>query len=268
MGGVIRVRDVVRAMEQIAPPALALAGDPAGLHAGDPEAPADRVLVCLDASLATLAQAEKGRYRMLVAHHPRFYRGLSTLAASHPDGRRAAAIAKSGLAVYSAHTSLDMAAGGVNDCLARAAGLVGAEVVKPEIREKLLKLTVFVPVSHIEAVRTAVCTAGAGCIGKYSDCTFRVRGVGTFRCGDDAKPFQGQPGSFEEADEYRLETVLGEFSAQAVVTAMLAAHPYEEVAYDLHPLFGQAKIYGFGRVGELPAPETLDKLAVRLAGEV
>ncbi|MDR1533643.1 MAG: Nif3-like dinuclear metal center hexameric protein [Planctomycetota bacterium] len=265
MGGIVRVGEVVEAMEGIAPPALALAGDGAGLQAGDPGAKVGRILVCLDASLPALARAGGMGAQMLVSHHPRFYRGLDSLAGDRPAGRRAAALAASGLAVYSAHTSLDLAEGGVNDCLARAAGLEGAGVIKPEKRERLVKLAVFVPAERVEEVRAAVCRAGAGAIGKYSECTFRTRGTGTFRCGPETKPFQGRPGSFEEADEYRLETVFGEFSAPRVVAAMLAAHPYEEVAYDLYPLRGTARVYGFGRAGSLPGPEPLAKLAARLA---
>ena len=268
MGDSIRVRDVVAAMERIAPPGLALAGDPAGLHAGDPEAPIQSILVSLDASYDALRRAERQRRRMLVVHHPLFYRGLNGLVKSDPAGRLAAAIAGSGLAVYSAHTCLDLAEGGVNDCLARTAGLGETAVVKPEKRERLLKLAVFTPLSCVETVRKALCSAGAGHIGRYSDCTFRVRGTGTFRCGPGTKPFQGRPGSFEEADEYRLETVFGEFSADRAIAAMLAAHPYEEVAYDLYPLLGQARIYGFGRIGELPDPEFLAPLAGRLARAV
>ncbi|MDR2391268.1 MAG: Nif3-like dinuclear metal center hexameric protein [Planctomycetota bacterium] len=268
MGGLIRVRDVVAAMERIAPPGLALSGDPAGLHAGDLETPVRRILVSLDASYDALRRAKRDRCGMLVVHHPLFYRGLKSLAENDPAGRLATTVARSGFAVYSAHTCLDLAEGGVNDCLARTAGLAETTIMQPIKGEKLLKLAVFTPVSSIEKVRRALCSAGAGHIGRYSDCTFRVRGTGTFRCGSGTKPFQGRPGSFEEADEYRLETVFGEFSADRVIDAMLAAHPYEEVAYDLYPLQGQARTYGFGRVGELSEPEFLAPLAGRLARTV
>lgn len=261
----IRVQDVIDAMAAIAPPALALDGDPIGLHAGDRRAAVKRITLALDASLAAVEAAVKNRSQMLVVHHPRFYRGLSTLAEDDASGRRAAAIVRSGLAVFSAHTNLDMAAGGTNDLLAEAAGLREARIVKVEKSEPLIKLAVFVPSDHLDKVLRAVCAAGAGAIGNYSDCTFRTRGTGTFRCGEGTTPFIGKPGSYEEADEYRLETVFGEHVRERVVAAMLAAHPYEEVAYDLYPLLGQARRYGFGRVGELARPEKLAAFARRLA---
>lgn len=259
------VKDVMDVMEAIAPSALALDGDPIGLHAGDQAGGVRRILLALDASLASIGEAAAFGADMLVVHHPRFYRGLSTVAVTDPSGRRAAAMIRAGLAVFSAHTNLDMADGGVNDTLADLAGLKEADIVKPEKSERLLKLAVFVPETHIEAVLKAVCGAGAGHIGKYSDCTFRVRGTGTFKGADDTKPFLGKPGILEEADEYRLETVFGEFDAPRVIAAMLRAHPYEEVAYDLYPLLGQVRRYGFGRVGDLAKKESLAGLAARMA---
>lgn len=260
-----KVKDVIAAMEAIAPPWLAVDGDPIGLHVGSPERPVRRVAVSLDASLAAMAAAVKARADMLVVHHPRFYRGLITLAETDPAGGRAAALARSGLAVYSAHTNLDMAPGGTNDLLAEAAGLQNPSLIVPEREERLLKLAVFVPAAHAERVRRAVCAAGAGAIGNYSDCTFRVRGTGTFRCGEGTKPFQGRAGSFEEADEYRLETVFPETLKGRVIAAMLKAHPYEEAAYDIYPMVGLGKRFGFGRLGELRDTETLSALAARMA---
>ncbi|MCC8180056.1 MAG: Nif3-like dinuclear metal center hexameric protein [Planctomycetes bacterium] len=261
----LTVRDVIAALERIAPPALALDWDPAGLAFGNPDAEVATVLVSLDATLAAAAEAKNAGAHMLVTHHPRIFHPLKTLAATDPDGNRAAELAATGLAVYSAHTSWDLAEGGTNDCLAALAGLVDPLPLAAAKTEKLVKLAVFVPIASVDQVREAVCKAGAGAIGNYSDCTFRAAGTGTFRCGRDTNPHIGRPGSFEEVAEERLETVVGEFSLPAVVDAMLAAHPYEEPAYDLYPLLQPAKRYGIGRVGRLAKPETVRDLAARLA---
>lgn len=259
------VKDVISAMERIAPPALAVSGDPIGLHSGKRSSKVTKIAVSMDASLKAIEAAARKKAEMLVVHHPRFYKGLSTLADHDPSGRRACAIIHSGLAVYSAHTNLDIAPGGVNDVLAGLVGIREPRALKVEYRERLLKLAVFVPATHIDKVRAAVCDQGAGAIGEYSDCTFRVRGTGTFRGGKDTKPFLGKPGILEEADEFRLETVFGEFSADRILAAMLRAHPYEEVAYDLYPLTGWADVFGIGRVGSLQKAETLSALARRIA---
>jgi hypothetical protein len=169
------------------------------------------------------------------------------------------------MAVYSAHTNLDAAPGGTNDRLAEAAGLVDARVIVPVVEERLLKLAVFVPASHVEAVRQALDDAGAGAIGNYSGCTFRSPGVGTFRCGPNTRPVRGRPGSFEEAEEYRLETVFGEGLREVVIGAMLSAHPYEEVAYDIYELKNKGRIYGLGLAGKLGDGQTTGTLAAKLA---
>lgn len=261
------VFDVMAAMRTVAPEKFAVPGDREriGLHCGDGAKKVAKVALALDASLGAVEEAREWGADMLVVHHPRFYGGIRTLTEDDPAGQRAVAIVKSGMAVYSAHTNLDVAEGGVNDQLALAMGLKNCEILVPTVEERLLKLVVFVPTSHEEKVRGALDKAGAGAIGKYSGCTFRSQGTGTFRCGPGTKPFQGKPGTFEEAEEYRLETVFGEFSEHAVLRAMLDAHPYEEVAYDVYPVRGKGKVYGFGRCGLLPKGERLSELAARAA---
>ena len=261
----LTIQNIIDAMERIAPPALALDGDPIGLHAGRPSKRASRAILALDASLTAIKKAFTRRADILIVHHPRFFKGLTTLSEHDPSGRRASAIARSGLAVYSAHTNLDIAPGGVNDALAATVGIVKPAVLKPERKERLLKLAVFVPASHIDKVREAVCTAGAGAIGDYSDCTFSAQGIGTFRGGAATNPFIGKPGILEATQEFRLETVFGENLASKVLSAMRRVHPYEEVAYDLYQVEGHVEVFGLGRIGSLESAETLSHLANRLA---
>lgn len=261
------VRDVIAAMEHIAPPALAMDGDREriGLHAGNPEAKVTKVALALDASLPALEAAKKMKAQMLVVHHPRFWVRIQNLVDSDLSGRRGIEMIRSGIAVYSAHTNLDSAPGGTNDLLARAAGMALPDIVEPVYRERLLKLTVFVPAGHEKKMVTALDKAGAGAIGNYSGCTFRGKGVGTFRCGEETKPFLGHPGSWEEVDELRIETIFGELARDKITAAMLAAHPYEEPAYDIVPIMGRGKVFGLGRVGDLERAENVRELAERMA---
>lgn len=104
-------------------------------------------------------------------------------------------------------------------------------------KPKSYKLVVFVPQSHIEAVRIAICNAGAGKIGsKYDNCTFMSSGIGTFRPLKGAKPHLGKIGTVERVGEARLETIVPAPKLKKVITAMKKAHPYEEVAYDVYQL--------------------------------
>lgn len=101
----------------------------------------------------------------------------------------------------------------------------------------LFKLVVFVPRSHLEKVRKAVCAAGAGKIGrKYDNCTFYTFGTGTFRPLKGAKPYLGKHGKLENVSEARLETIVPKKDIKKVIAAMKKAHPYEEPAYDIYPI--------------------------------
>jgi hypothetical protein len=98
------------------------------------------------------------------------------------------------------------------------------------------KLVWFVPEEALDATRDAVFAAGAGRIGDYERCSWYTAGTGTFKGGDDTEPVIGEPGREERAPELRVETVVPGERVESVVAALVAAHPYEEVAYDLYPL--------------------------------
>jgi dinuclear metal center YbgI/SA1388 family protein len=170
-------------------------------------------------------------------------------------------ILNNGLTVYSAHTNLDIANGGVNTALARAIGLTELAVMKPMGWEKYVKLVVFVPEGYIGAVHQAVSAAGAGWIGNYSHCAFRGEGTGMFKPLEGANPFIGGAGELSFAEESRLETIVPHEKLTMVLQAMLQAHPYEEVAYDLYPLENRGPAYGLGIVGQLSEPLTFRELA-------
>ena len=154
---------------------------------------------------------------------------------------------------------------GVNQLLAETIGLtdIGPLVLRTGAghRESLYKLVVFVPLTHINEGGEAVSRAGAGFIGKYSDCTFRATGIGTFKHGEDTDPFIGQIGQLEEVEEVRLETICPQHLLKGILDAMLEAHPYEEVAYDLYKLENQGTLFSPGRKGKLQQAIPLGQLA-------
>ena len=100
----------------------------------------------------------------------------------------------------------------------------------------MYKLVWFVPEDALDATREAVFAAGAGRIGDYERCSWYTPGTGTFLAGRGAEPAIGEVGREERIAELRVETVVPAGSAAAIVRALVAAHPYEEVAYELYPL--------------------------------
>jgi dinuclear metal center YbgI/SA1388 family protein len=280
---------VIDWLEEWAPPMLAEDGDHIGLQVGSRETEITKALVTLDVTPEVIAEAVTEGAQLIVSHHPLIRDSLPSLDYDSWPAALVVRLVENGIHVYAAHTNLDAAAGGVNDLLAERLGLTGVRVMRPALQETLCKLVVFVPRGHEDEVRQAICRAGAGrvpstgCSGdgrcNYDECTFQCDGTGTFRPLPGADPFLGQVGELERADESRLETVVPESKLEAVIAAMLAAHPYEEAAYDLYRLRDRASsASGLGRVGLLPEPLTLrafaeqvrDALglqALRLAGD-
>ncbi|MEW5954574.1 MAG: Nif3-like dinuclear metal center hexameric protein [Bacillota bacterium] len=263
---------VAALVDELAPPELAADWDNVGWQLGDPGSGVGRVMVALDVTPEVCAEARDRGVGLIVCHHPLLFKSVKSIRTDQPGGALLAELIRSNIAVYTAHTNLDAANGGVNDVLARRLGLTGLQVLKPGPGESYLKLVVFVPVEHTDAVREAVGRAGAGWIGNYSDCAFQLRGTGTFRPREGANPYLGRQGQLEMVEEMRLETIVRARDVSSVVRAMLAAHPYEEAAYDLYPLKNQGPSQGFGRVGksagEMPLADYVQfvKAGLNLAG--
>jgi hypothetical protein len=95
------------------------------------------------------------------------------------------------------------------------------------------KLVVFVPETHLEAVKTALFDAGAGRLGDYEHCAWQTLGQGQFRPGADANPYLGKAGALEQVSEYRVEMVCDDSCLTDAVVALRQAHPYEEPAFDI-----------------------------------
>lgn len=260
MQAVMGVKDIVNAIEQIAPSSLAEGWDNCGLQVGDPDGSANRILVALTPLPEVFDEAEDVGADFLLFHHPLIFKELKSVDTGSYPGNLVARTISSDMIVYAAHTSYDAAPDGVSAALAGALGLAGRlDVVVP--RGALRKLVVFVPEDHVEAVADALSGSGAGIIGGYTHCTFRIPGTGTFLPGEGTDPYSGKPGRLERAGEIRLETIVPAHDASQAVAAAKEAHPYEEVAFDVYPVEGSPAGCGYGRVGRLPGPLASRELA-------
>ncbi len=261
----VRLAEVCLALEWIAPLRLALDTDNVGLLAGDESAPVKRVLLCIDLTAAVVDEAIRRKVDLVMAYHPPIYRPITRLH-GHGIGTDAHVFRciAAGIAVYSTHTALDAAEGGTNDVLAGLCGIKNAqpiEYVQPG--PPRCKVVVFVPAEAADQVAGAMFAAGAGHIGDYEMCSFRLSGEGTFRGSESTSPTIGQAGKFERMAELRIESITPKAAVPAVVEAIRRSHPYEEPASDVYPLEPEP-VRGMGRYGDLPRPTTLGALARRL----
>ncbi|MGN7940733.1 Nif3-like dinuclear metal center hexameric protein [Virgibacillus sp. 6R] len=253
--------EVIQLFEQFSPKSYALEGDKIGLQIGKLNKPIQHVMITLDVVEEVIDEAIEKKVDLLIAHHPPIFRPLKKLTTDTTYGRMIEKCIKHDIAVYVAHTNLDVAFGGVNDLLADALQLHNTEVLIPTYEDKLKKLVVYVPVTHEEQVRKAIGDAGAGHLGNYSHCTFKTIGNGSFLPEEGALPFIGKLGEIEVVEEARIETVIPASIEKKVIQAMLKAHPYEEVAYDIYSLEQQGTQLGLGRIGYLEDELTLKEFA-------
>lgn len=256
----MKLSDLLSYLQQLAPFDLAADWDNVGLLLGNTDAAVERVLTCLTVTPPVVNEAVERRAQLIVTHHPVLFRPTQRLTNANTEGRMLWTLAGAGIAVYSAHTAYDNCAGGINDQLAARLQLTNVAPLQ-RTEERQCKVVVFVPDKDLTRVSDALFGEGAGKIGQYNECSFRIAGTGTFFGTESTNPTVGQKGRREDVSEWRLEVVCPEQRVGAVVAAMRRAHSYEEPAYDVYPLRPGPGRNGVGRVGRLPQPTALGELA-------
>ena len=248
----MKVSTLVDFFDRLYPFALAEDWDNVGLIVGDSKAEVTGVSFCLDVTHDVLDEAIEAGCNVIVTHHPVIFRSIKRLNSAELQGGLVAKAFQNGVSLIALHTNLDSAIGGLNDTLCELLGLHDVKPLVDSGRERFYKLVVFVPADHADKVREAMCALGAGVIGDYEECSFSTAGEGSFR-GIEGRtnPFTGTPGELEKTAELKLEVMLRRELAGRVIGAMVSAHPYEEVAYDLIPLHNKEAGTGLARIGKL-----------------
>jgi dinuclear metal center YbgI/SA1388 family protein len=261
---VLTLGDVVGLLHSWYPPETAEEWDAVGLAAGDPGAEVRRIQLAVDPVLATATEAAAWDADLLLTHHPLFLRGVHGVAETTAKGRTLATLTRAGCGLLTAHTNADRGQHGVSDAMAKAMGLRDVRPMRPS-GQAFDKLVVFAPVGDAEAVRAALAAAGAGQVGDYDTVSYSVAGEGRFRPLEGAHPTVGTVGELELTDELRIEALLPRARRTEVVRAVLAAHSYEEVAYDVVELADPGTaLTGVGRIGDVDET-TLGEYADRVA---
>ncbi|MDO0976103.1 Nif3-like dinuclear metal center hexameric protein [Mycolicibacterium frederiksbergense] len=259
----VSLAEVMDVLDAAYPPALAHDWDSVGLVAGDPTEPVTSVTVAVDATDAVVAEVPEGG--LLLAHHPLLLRGVDTVAASTAKGALIHRMIRSGQALFTAHTNADSASPGVSDALAETLGLVVEDVLsRGPSGPELDKWVVFVPVEQAAQVRDSMFAVGAGQIGDYSCCSWSATGTGQFLPHVGATPAIGEVGTVEQVTEDRVEVIAPARLRARVLTALRAAHPYEEPAFDVFALAPLPADVGIGRICTLPEPEPLSAFVSRV----
>lgn len=257
----IQLNTLIHHLQEWVPLSRAEQWDAVGLQISPARDEVEKVLIALDPSWITLKEARELGAQLIITHHPLLLKPLKSLRRDHPLEYLARSFIQEGIGLYVMHTNFDRLH------LAREAGkrlgLCGLKSFGAGAGDSLYKLVVYVPTAHEEEIARALFAADAGHIGKYSHCSFRMSGTGTFMPEEGSTPFLGEPGMLERVQETRVETIVQKSLLKKTLTALARAHPYEEMAYDLIPLANTME-GGLGVVGQLPQPLSLQTLIQHL----
>jgi dinuclear metal center YbgI/SA1388 family protein len=249
----MKILDLIAVIERYAAPELQEEYDNAGLITGKSSWDCSGVLCTLDVTVEVIKEAKQNNCNLIAAHHPIIFRGLKRInGATYVEQVIIEAI-KNDIAIYAAHTNLDNVVLGVNGMIAKKLELKNVAILQPK-NKMLRRLITFAPVDKSEEVRNAVFGAGAGHIGKYSECSFNSEGTGTFKAGEGSEPYVGEIGERHQEKETKIEIVYPFYLEDQVVKALVDSHPYEEVAYDIFTMDNVHFGIGAGVIGELEEP--------------
>ncbi len=247
------IRNITQHLESIAPLSYQEGYDNCGLIVGNPDTEVTGVMLCLDSTEAVIDEAIEKGCNLVIAHHPIVFKGLKKFNGRNYVERTVIKAIKNDVAIYAIHTNLDHIHTGVNAKIGEKLGLQNLKVLSPK-RQLLRKLVTFVPHTDADKVRDALFAAGAGHIGDYSETSYNLEGTGTFKGSEATNPHVGNKGERHQEPETRIETIFPAHLEGKIVSALIAAHPYEEVAYDIFVLENENALVGAGMVGELAAP--------------
>lgn len=249
----MKIKDIVLFLENVAPLSLQESYDNSGLLVGSQDAEVDKVLISLDCTEAVVDEAIASGCSLIISHHPVIFSGLKRLNGNNYVERTVIKAVKHDIALYAIHTNLDNISAGVNAELCRQLGLHQCQVLSPKMG-LLRKLYTFIPLADFELVRQTIFEAGAGQIGNYSETSFKTSGTGSFKGNKQANPSIGKIGQREEVEEAKLEVIFPAFLQRKVISALIKAHPYEEVAYDIVSVENPLSAIGAGMAGILDEP--------------
>lgn len=251
----MKVVDITNELEKLAPLAYAEDFDNVGLLVGDSQVEVTKVLVTLDTTETVVDEAIEKGANLIISFHPIVFSGLKKMTGKSYVERVVQKAIRHDINIYATHTALDNSSFGVNHQIAEQLNLKNLEILLPQ-KETLRHLVTYVPMESTDKVREALFEAGAGRIGKYDNCSFNLKGTGTFRPLSGSNPYSGEIGKTEFANEERISIVFNKHLESQIFSALRNAHPYEEIAYELISLENTNPNIGIGMIGNLETEMT------------
>ncbi|MCX6301664.1 MAG: Nif3-like dinuclear metal center hexameric protein [Bacteroidia bacterium] len=249
----MKLTDLTSFLDSAIPLSFQEGYDNSGLQVGLPDKEVKSALICLDITDEVLDEAGYNGCDVIISHHPLIFTGITKLSGRTVTERLLLKAIKQDVAIYSAHTNLDVLGNGVSRKIAEKLKLNNIRTLSP-LKNRLLKLVTYIPENHLDKVREAIFNAGAGIAANYDRCSFITQGTGSFRGGENSNPYVGEKGKIHFEKEVRFETIMFSHLKDKVIKALLETHPYEEVAYDIYQLENDNIEIGLGCTGDMPEP--------------
>ena len=243
----MKIKELLDILDKIAPFSLQESYDNSGIQFADLEASIIKILLALDVTLEILEEAIENKANLILTHHPLLFAPLKQI--TKQNNPLLFQTITNQINLLALHTNYDLAENGLNDYVASLLGITKIAPLKSSL-EKIYKFAVYVPIQESDRISQAIFEAGVGKIGKYTETSFKIKGKGTFKPMEGAKPFVGKIGKRELVEEIKIETVVPERNLESVIEAMKKAHPYEEPAYDIYELKIKQP-FGIGIWGEI-----------------
>ncbi len=249
----MKIKELTKEIESLAPLQYAEDFDNVGLLVGDPEQEVSGVLISHDTTEEVIDEAIRKKANFILSFHPIIFKGLKKITGKTYVERVVMKAIQHNIAIYAVHTALDNQYFGVSGILAGKLGLVNQQVLIPQ-NHTLRQLVTYAPLADAEKVRTALFEAGAGKIGKYEECSFNIKGIGTYKPLEGADPYIGEIGKRQEEPEERISVIYPKHLEGKILQALFTHHPYEEVAYEIFKLENKNQEIGLGIIGDLEKP--------------
>lgn len=259
----ILIKQIISELENFAPSAFQESYDNCGALTGNVNEECTGALLTLDCTEEVVNEAIANKCNLIVAHHPILFKGLKKITGSNYVERTLILAIKNNICIYAIHTNVDNVINGVNAKIAQKLGLTNLKILAPK-SQLLSKLVTFVPEKYHQKVADALFEAGCGNIGNYSNCSFNIKGTGTFKGNNLSNPFIGEAQKLSIEPEVRLETVFYTHLKSKVITALKNNHPYEEVAFDVFENNVEISAIGSGIVGDLEKELTLNDFLINV----
>lgn len=262
----MKIQEIILALEELAALAYQESYDNCGLLTGEKSWECTGIICTLDATEEVVKEAILKKCNLIVTHHPIIFSGLKKITGSNYIENTIITSIKNDIAIYAIHTNLDNVLHGVNKKIADALGLINQQILQPK-SELLKKLVTFVPANNLEKLQQALFNAGGGNIGNYSECSFWVEGVGSFKGNEHSNPVIGEKGKRMNEKELKLEVIFPHYLQKELIKVLLENHVYEEVAYDIYNLSNEYQIVGSGIIADL-REETTEALFLKTIAHI